>query len=72
MSQLLDATPTPNSRGLRLGNFAKIREAIESEAERIFAGTKTVQEGLDAAVSRGNAILRQYGVSHSAAASGEI
>ena len=72
ISQLLNVTPTSNSRGIRLGNFAQIREAIESEAERIFAGKKTAREGLDDAVTKGNAILRQFGVSHSAAASGEI
>jgi sn-glycerol 3-phosphate transport system substrate-binding protein len=72
MSQLLNARPTPNSRGLRLGHYIQVREAIELELESIFTGKKTVKEGLDAAVTRGNAILRQFGVTHSAAASGEI
>jgi sn-glycerol 3-phosphate transport system substrate-binding protein len=73
MSQLLNATPTPNSQGLRLGNYVQVRMgAIELELENIFAGKKTVKEGLDAAVARGNAILRQFGVTHGAAASGEI
>ena len=72
MSQLLDTHFTPNSRGLRLGNYVRVREAIELELENIFTGKKTVKEGLDAAVGRGNAILRQFGVSHGAAASGEI
>jgi sn-glycerol 3-phosphate transport system substrate-binding protein len=72
VSQLLDAKPTPNSRGIRLGNFEKVGEAIQFELENIFTGKKTVKEGLDAAVSRGNAILRQYEVSHGAAGNGEI
>jgi sn-glycerol 3-phosphate transport system substrate-binding protein len=72
MSQLLNAKPTPNSQGLRLGNFVQVREAIELELENISAGKKTVKEGLDAAVARGNAILRQFGVTHGAAAQGEI
>ncbi len=72
MSQLLNAKPTPNSQGLRLGNFVQVREAIELELESILAGKKTVKEGLDAAVGRGNAILRQFGVTHGAAAQGEI
>ena len=72
MGQLLNAKPTPDSQGLRLGNFVQVREAIELELENIFAGKKTVKEGLDAAVARGNAILRQFGVTHGAAASGEI
>jgi sn-glycerol 3-phosphate transport system substrate-binding protein len=73
MSQLLNTTPTPNSQGLRLGNYVQVRMgAIELELENIFTGKKTVKEGLDAAVARGNAILRQFGVTHGAAASGEI
>jgi sn-glycerol 3-phosphate transport system substrate-binding protein len=73
MSQLLHAKPTPNSQGLRLGNYVQVREAtIELELERIFTGRKTAKEGLDAAVIRGNAILRQFGVTHGAAAQGEI
>jgi len=72
VSQLLNAKPTPNSQGLRLGNYVQVREAIELELENILGGKKTVKEGLDAAVTRGNAILRQFGVSHGAAASGEI
>jgi len=73
VSQLLNAKPTPNSQGLRLGNYVQVREAtIELELENIFTGKKTVKQGLDAAVGRGNAILRQFGVTHGAAASGEI
>ena len=72
MSELLNAKPTPNSRGLRLGNYAQVREAIELEPETIFDGKKTVKERLDAAVARGNAILRQFRVTHGAAGQGEI
>ncbi len=72
MSQLLNVKPTPNSRGLRLGNYVQVREAIELELENIFDGRKTVKQGLDTAVTRGNAILRQFGVTHGAAAQGEI
>ena len=73
MSQLLNAKPTPNSQGLRLGNYVEVRNStIEFALESIFTGKRTVKEGLDAAVNRGNAILRQFSVSHGAAASGEI
>jgi len=72
VSQLLNATPTPNSQGLRLGNYVQVREVIELELESIFTGKKTVKEGLDAAVARGNAILRQFSVTHAAAGQGEI
>jgi len=56
----LSAKPTPNSLGHRLGNFVQIREAIESEMENIFAGKKTAKEGLDAAVAKGNEILKEF------------
>jgi sn-glycerol 3-phosphate transport system substrate-binding protein len=72
MSQLLNATPTPSSRGLRLGHYNQVRDAIELELQNILTGKKTVKEGLDAAVIRGNAILRQFAVTHGAPASGEI
>jgi sn-glycerol 3-phosphate transport system substrate-binding protein len=72
MSQLLNAKPTANSRGLRLGNYVRVREAIEQELENIYAGKKTVKEGLDAAVLRGNAILREFSVNNGAAPQGEI
>jgi sn-glycerol 3-phosphate transport system substrate-binding protein len=64
MSQLLDARPTVNSRGLRLGNYVQVREVIELELASILAGSKTVKEGLDDAVTRGDAILREFGVTH--------
>jgi sn-glycerol 3-phosphate transport system substrate-binding protein len=73
VSQLLNAKPTPSSRGLRLGNYVQVRmDVIELQLEDIFAGKKTVKQGLDAAVSRGNAILRQFRVTHAAAGQGEI
>ena len=72
MSELLNAKPTPNSRGLRLGNYVQVREVIELELESIFAGKLTVKAGLDSAVTRGNAILRQFAVTHGAAAQGKI
>jgi hypothetical protein len=40
--------------------------------ENIFKGSKTVKEGLDHAVTRGNAILREFSVIHGAAPQGEI
>lgn len=72
VNQLLNARPTVNSRGLRLGNYVEVREAIELELENIYEGKKTVEEGLDAAVRRGNAILREFSITHGAAHQGEI
>jgi sn-glycerol 3-phosphate transport system substrate-binding protein len=73
VNELLNAKPTPNSRGVRLGNFDQVFHVFGDLAWRnIITGKQTVKEALDTAVSRGNAILRQYEVSHGAAASGEI
>ena len=52
--------PTANSAGLRFGNFVQIRDIINEELEAVWAGDKTAQEGLDAAVERGNELLRQF------------
>ena len=51
---------TANSSGLRLGNFVQIREAIEAEMENIFGGKKTVKQGLDDAVAKSNALLKDF------------
>jgi sn-glycerol 3-phosphate transport system substrate-binding protein len=52
--------PTPNSKGLRFGNFVQIRDIINEELEFVWAGEKTAQEALDDAVERGNELLRQF------------
>ncbi|MDU6831757.1 MAG: sn-glycerol-3-phosphate ABC transporter substrate-binding protein, partial [Bradyrhizobium sp.] len=52
--------PTENSRGLRLGSFVLIRDAIEDEMEQAFSGRKSAHAALDAAVERGNRLLRQF------------
>ena len=72
MSQLINARPTPNSRGLRLGNYDDVRAAIEGELELVFDGKQTVEQGLDEAVARGNAILKQFEVTHEVVPQGEI
>jgi sn-glycerol 3-phosphate transport system substrate-binding protein len=52
--------PTENSRGLRLGSFVLIRDVIEDELEQVFSGKTSAQAALDAAVARGNRLLRQF------------
>ena len=51
---------TENSMGLRFGYFAQARDFIYEEIENIFAGKKTAKQGLDDAVTRGNALLRKF------------
>jgi sn-glycerol 3-phosphate transport system substrate-binding protein len=55
---------TPNSQGLRLGNFVQIRDVIESELENIFAGKRTVKQGLDEAVAKSNALLKEFAATY--------
>ncbi|HEX2528620.1 MAG TPA: extracellular solute-binding protein [Geminicoccus sp.] len=52
--------PGPNSRGLRLGGYVQIRKEFRDSLTAIMAGDVGVQEGVDAAVERGNAILRRF------------
>lgn len=52
--------PTANSKGLRFGNFVQIRDIIDEELEGVWSGKKTAKEALDAAVSRGNELLRRF------------
>jgi len=58
--QMSHKKPTPQSKGLRFGNFVQIRDIINQELEAIWAGKKTAQQGLDSAVKRGNIQLRQF------------
>ncbi|TDK49613.1 sn-glycerol-3-phosphate ABC transporter substrate-binding protein UgpB [Antarcticimicrobium luteum] len=53
-------TPTPNSKGIRFGNFVQARDIINEELEAVWAGDKTAREAMDAAVERGNALLRKF------------
>jgi sn-glycerol 3-phosphate transport system substrate-binding protein len=52
--------PTENSRGLRIGSFLLVRDVIEDELEQTFAGRKPAKAAIEAMVSRGNALLRQF------------
>lgn len=60
VTQLMRGEPSLNSRGVRLGNFTLIREVINEELEKIWAGRVTPEKGMNAAVSRGNKILNRY------------
>jgi len=52
--------PTANSKGLRFGNFVQIRDIIDEELEGVWSGKKSAKEALDAAVTRGNELLRRF------------
>jgi sn-glycerol 3-phosphate transport system substrate-binding protein len=58
--QMTGKPPTENSRGLRFGNMVQIRDVIAEDLEAAFSGKMDAKAAMDDAVSRGNAILRQF------------
>ncbi len=60
INELTSGKTTPNSQGIRLGNFVSVRDAIEEQMENIFSGKKTARQGLDDAVARANEILKEF------------
>src|SRR5216110_1987409 len=58
--QLANKAPTPNSKGLRFGNYVQGRKVIEEEMEGVFAGKKDAKTAMEAAARRGNEILRKF------------
>ena len=60
LKELTNKEPTANSRGLRFGNMVQMRDIWAEEMEAALAGQKTAKDALDAAVTRGNAMLRTF------------
>ena len=60
INQITRGTPSANSKGIRFGNLTQARAVVDEEFEALLAGDKTAQEALDAAVERGNTILRDF------------
>jgi sn-glycerol 3-phosphate transport system substrate-binding protein len=58
--ELTNKEPTENSRGLRFGNMVQLRDVWSEEIEAALGGKKSAKDALDAAVSRGNQMLRQF------------
>jgi sn-glycerol 3-phosphate transport system substrate-binding protein len=59
--ELIGKKPTRNSRGIRLGALPRIRDIVHEELESVWGGRKTPIDALNAAVARGNALLRASG-----------
>ena len=68
VASLTASEVVPLSRGIRLGNFTSIRAEVRAELEAAFTGQKDMQAALDAAVERGNQILRRYEQTYKGAA----
>lgn len=60
LKQMTLNEPTENSKGLRFGNFVQIRDIISEEMESVMTGNKSGQAAADAAVERGNRLLRDF------------
>jgi sn-glycerol 3-phosphate transport system substrate-binding protein len=60
LKELTNKEPTENSRGLRLGNMVQLRDVWAEEGEAALAGQKSAKAALDAAVEKGNQMLRQF------------
>jgi len=58
--QMLNKAPLPFTKGLRLGNMPQIRTIVDEELEGVWSGKKTPQQALDAAVERGDVLLRRF------------
>ena len=52
--------PTPNSKGLRIGNFVQIRDVVDEELESVWSGKKDAKTALDDAVKRGNELVKKF------------
>ncbi len=65
IKQLSLNEPTTNSKGLRFGNFVQIRDIINEELEAVWSGDKSAEEAMNAAVERGNELLRRFEQSNS-------
>ncbi len=60
INQITRGEPSVNSKGLRFGNLAQVRDVIDGEFEALLAGKKSAKDALDAAVVGGNRILRDF------------
>jgi len=60
IKQLSLNTPTPNSRGIRFGNYVQVRDVINDELEALWNGSKTADQAMDDAVAKGDALLRKF------------
>ena len=64
VTQMNAGKTTPNSQGLRLGNYGSVRDAIEEQMENVFAGKKTAKQGLDDAVAKSDDVLKEFAATY--------
>jgi len=60
LKELTNKEPTENSRACASATWCQMRDIWGEEIEAALAGQKTAKDALDAAVTRGNALLRTF------------
>ncbi|MHA3915015.1 extracellular solute-binding protein [Halovulum sp. GXIMD14793] len=60
LKSLTYTEPGPLTRGIRLGGFIQARKEWANEVQAALQGEKTMQEALDTAAERSNAILNKF------------
>ncbi|NUB45699.1 sn-glycerol-3-phosphate ABC transporter substrate-binding protein UgpB [Fertoebacter nigrum] len=60
IKQMTLNAPTENSKGLRFGSYVQIRDIIDEEFQALLSGGKDAKTALDALVSRGNVLIREF------------
>lgn len=63
--EVMNQKTTPNTKGIRLGNYTVIREKIIDYLEKAFSGEITPKAALDRAVEDGNKLLADFEKEHS-------
>lgn len=58
--EVLTKRHTPNTRGVRLGNYTQVRDVIIDNLEKAFSGELAPQEALDIAAAEGNKLLEAF------------
>ncbi|MFQ5917732.1 MAG: extracellular solute-binding protein [Candidatus Binatia bacterium] len=58
--QILSGVRTPESQGVKLGNFVEIRNIVQTALEKSFSGAASPEAALDEATKEANRVLREY------------
>ena len=58
--EVMNPRRTPNTKGIRLGNYTIVREKILDNLEQAFSGNLTPKQALDKAIEEGNELLAKF------------
>lgn len=62
--EVMGSTPTPYTKGIRLGDYVQMRDMITDNLEKAFSGESTAKEALDNSVQQGNVLLEKFEKAH--------